>query len=136
MAPHMSTSESFLRNGQIGRRIRLRRLQLGLSQKSLGLALGVTFEQVQKYEKGADRIGAARLQQVAEILKVPVLFFFGGNLGGTEDHEDSNAVLDFLDTAFSLRLVQAFGRIQDRHIRQSIVELVEQVADETDAQGG
>ncbi len=136
MAPHMSTNESFLRNGEIGKRIKLRRLQLGLSQQSLGLALGVTFEQVQKYEKGADRIGASRLQQVAEVLKVPILFFFGGNIGGAEDSEDNIAVLDFLDTAYSLRLVQAFRRIQDRHIRQCIVELVEQVADAPDARGG
>jgi len=132
----MSTNESFLRNGEIGKRIKLRRLQLGLSQQSLGLALGVTFEQVQKYEKGADRIGASRLQQVAEVLKVPILFFFGGNIGRVEDSEDNNAVLDFLDTAYSLRLVQAFRRIQDRHIRQCIVELVEQVADAPDARGG
>ncbi len=132
----MSTNESFLRNGEIGKRIKLRRLQLGLSQQSLGLALGVTFEQVQKYEKGADRIGASRLQQVAEVLKVPILFFFGGNIGGAEDSEDNIAVLDFLDTAYSLRLVQAFRRIQDRHIRQCIVELVEQVADAPDARGG
>ena len=126
----MSTTASLLRNGEIGRRIKLRRLQLGLSQESLGLALGVTFEQVQKYEKGADRIGAGRLQQVAEILKVPILFFFGGNLGGAEDLEDSAAVLDFLDIAYSLRLVQAFRRIRDRHVKQCIVEFVEQIASE------
>ena len=132
----MSTNESFVRNGEIGKRIRLRRLQLGLSQESLGLALGVTFEQVQKYEKGTDRIGASRLQQVAEVLKVPLLFFFGGTIGGAEDSEDHHAVLDFLDTAYSLRLVQAFGRIQDRHIRQSIVELIEQIADTSGARDG
>ena len=132
----MSTNESFPRNGEIGKRIKLRRLQLGLSQESLGLALGVTFEQVQKYEQGDDRIGAGRLQQVAEVLKVPILFFFGGNIGGAEDSEDNKAVLDFLDTAYSLRLVQAFRRIRDRHIRQCIVELVEQVADAPDARGG
>jgi len=126
----MSTTASLLRNGEIGRRIKLRRLQLGLSQESLGLALGVTFEQVQKYEKGTDRIGAGRLQQVAEILRVPILFFFGGNIAGGSDREDSAAVLDFLDIAYSLRLVQAFRRIRDRHVKQCIVEFVEQIASE------
>jgi len=131
MAPHMSTNESSLRNGEIGKRVKLRRLQLGLSQEALGLALGVTFEQVQKYEKGTDRIEAGRLQRIAEVLKVPILFFFGGAVCGTDDHQDGGDVLDFLDTAYTLRLVQAFRRIQDPHTRQSIVELVEQVADTT-----
>jgi len=135
MAPHMSTNESSLRNSEIGRRLKLRRLQLGLSQESLGRALGVTFEQVQKYETGADRIEAARLQQIAEILMVPILFFFGGAVSTTNDRADGNDVLDFLDTAYALRLVQAFRRIEDRHIRRSIVELVEQVADTGDGQG-
>jgi transcriptional regulator with XRE-family HTH domain len=125
----MSTNESFLRNGEIGKRLKLRRLELGLSQESLGHALGVTFEQVQRYETGTDRIGAGRLQQIAEILKVPILFFFGGAFSRTGDRDGSCDVVDFLDTAYALRLVQAFRRIQDRHIRRSIVELVEQVAD-------
>jgi transcriptional regulator with XRE-family HTH domain len=113
----------------IGKRLKLRRLQLGLSEESLGLALGVTFGQVQKYEAGKDRIEAARLQQIAEILKVPILFFFGGTLSGIHNQEGDCQVLDFLDTAYALRLVQAFRRIEGRHIRRSIVELVERVAD-------
>jgi transcriptional regulator with XRE-family HTH domain len=126
----MSTNELFLRNGEIGKRLKLRRLQLGLSQESLGHALGITFEQVQRYETGIDRIGAGRLQQIAEILKVPILFFFGGAFSTTSNHEGgSDVVVDFLETAYSLRLVQAFRRIKDRHIRQSIVELVEHIAD-------
>jgi len=135
MAPHMPTNESIPRNGEIGTRIKLRRLQLGLSQESLGLALGVPFEQVQKYETGTDRIGANRLHKIAKILKVPILFFFGGSLDDTDAGEDTTAVLDFLDTAYSLRLVQAFRRIEDRHVRQSIVELVELVADKSGAGG-
>jgi len=127
----MPTNESPLRDENIGKRLELRRLQLGLSQESLGLALGVTFEQVQKYETGDDRIEAARLQQIAEVLKVPILFFFGGTLRGIHDREGNCKVLDFLDTAYALRLVQAFKRIEGRQIRRSIVELVEQVADTT-----
>jgi len=127
----MPTNESPLRDENIGKRLELRRLQLGLSQESLGLALGVTFEQVQKYETGDDRIEAARLQQIAEILKVPILFFFGGTFSGIHDREGNCKVLDFLDTAYALRLIQAFKRIEGRQIRRSIVELVEQVADTT-----
>lgn len=133
MAPHMSTSDASLRNGEIGERLKLRRLQLGLSQESLSVALGVTYEQVQKYEKGTDRIDPARLQQIAEILKVPILFFFGGTISGTDNRRSGGYVLDFLDTAYALRLARAFGRIRDRDTRQSIVELVERVADTADA---
>jgi transcriptional regulator with XRE-family HTH domain len=124
----MPTNQSSLRDEDIGKRLKLRRMQLGLSQESLGLALGVTLEQVEKYETGNDRIEAARLQQIAEILKVPILFFFGGVLSGAHDREGGGNVLDFLDTAYALRLMQAFRRIEARHIRRSIVELVEQVA--------
>jgi transcriptional regulator with XRE-family HTH domain len=130
----MPTNEPSLRDENIGNRLKLRRLQLGLSQESLALALGVTFEQVQKYETGNDRIEAARLQQIAEILKVPILFFFGGTLSAPQEREGDCNVLDFLDTAYALRLVQAFRRIEGRHVRRSIVELVEQVADSTGAQ--
>jgi transcriptional regulator with XRE-family HTH domain len=127
----MSANELFLRNGEIGRRLKLRRLELGLSQESLGQALGVTFEQVQRYETGTDRIGAGRLQQIAEILRVPILFFFGGAF--SRINEGGGDVIDFLDTAYALRLMQAFRRIRDRHIRQTIVELVEHVAETTGA---
>jgi len=135
-APLMPANESPLRDENIGKRVKLRRLQLGLSQESLARALGVTFEQVQKYETGNDRIEAARLQQIADILKVPVLFFFGGALSGAPDRAGDCNVLDFLDTAYALRLVQAFKRIKGRHIRRSIVELVEQVAESAAARGG
>jgi transcriptional regulator with XRE-family HTH domain len=132
----MLTNEPSLRDENIGKRLKLRRLQLGLSQESLGLALGVTFEQVQKYETGNDRIEVARLQQIAEILNVPILFFFGGTLSAARDREGVCDVVDFLDTAYALRLVQAFRRIEERHIQRSIVELVEQVADTTGARRG
>jgi transcriptional regulator with XRE-family HTH domain len=132
----MPTNEPSLRDENIGKRLKLRRLQLGLSQESLGLALGVTFEQVQKYETGNDRIEVARLQQIAEILNVPILFFFGGTLSAARDRQGPCDVVDFLDTAYALRLVQAFRRIKERHIRRSIVELVEQVANTAGARRG
>ena len=132
----MPTSEPSLWDENIGKRLKLRRLQLGLSQESLGLALGVTFEQVEKYETGNDRIEVARLQQIAEILNVPILFFFGGALSMARDREGACDVVDFLDTAYALRLAQAFRQIEERHIRRSIVELVEQVANTARARRG
>jgi transcriptional regulator with XRE-family HTH domain len=132
----MPTNEPSLRDENIGKRVKLRRLQLGLSEESLGLALGVTFEQVQKYETGNDRIEVTRLQQIAEILNVPILFFFGGTLSGARARQGPCDVVDFLDTAYALRLVQAFRRIKERHIRRSIVELVEQVANTAGARRG
>jgi transcriptional regulator with XRE-family HTH domain len=130
----MPTEEPSPWDENIGRRLKLRRLQLGLSQESLGLALGVTFDEVEKYETGNVRIEVARLQQIAEILKVPILFFFGGTLRA--EREGACNVLDFLDTAYALRLAQAFRRIKERHIRRSIVELVEQVADSAGIRSG
>jgi len=109
----------------VGRRIRARRLQLGLSQQALGDALGISYQQVQKYEKGVSRIGAGRLQQVAKILAVPVSLFFDEKIGGSEEGKE---VLAFLDTPHSLRLVQAFARMPDRFIQQRIVQFVEQSA--------
>ena len=132
----MPTNEPSLWDENIGKRLKLRRLQLGLSQESLALALGVTFEQVQNYESGNDRIEVARLQQIAEILSVPILFFFGGTLSAARDLEGACDVVDFLDTAYALRLAQAFRRIEERHIRRSIVELVEQVAKTAGARRG
>jgi transcriptional regulator with XRE-family HTH domain len=110
---------------EIGRRMKMRRLQLGMSQERLGGALGLTFQQIQKYEKGVNRVGAGRLQQVAKILDVPVSFFFDDVVGGSKG---SNEVFAFLDTAYSLRLMKAFVRIRSHRIQRSAVELVEEIA--------
>jgi transcriptional regulator with XRE-family HTH domain len=109
----------------VGRRMRARRLQLGLSQKALGDALGISYQQVQKYEKGVSRIGAGRLQQLAEVLNVPVSVFFDDTRHKTQDRD---TVFAFLDTPYSLRLAEAFARMPDRPIRHRIVQLVEQIA--------
>jgi transcriptional regulator with XRE-family HTH domain len=122
-------NESALLDENIGKRLKSRRLQLGLSQKSLAFVLGVSSEQVKRYETGNGRIEAARLQEIAKILKVPVLFFFRDTSIASLDERDNAASLNFLDTAYALRLMQAFKRIQDRQMRRSILELVEQLAD-------
>jgi transcriptional regulator with XRE-family HTH domain len=120
----------------VGSRVRMRRMMLGMSQEKLGDALGLTFQQVQKYEKGTNRIGASRLQQIAHILQVQVSFFFEGAPAAiTSLKSDSMGeapspayVSDFLATSDGLALTKAFMRIDDSKLRRRIVDLVEQIA--------
>src|SRR6476469_10015741 len=122
----------------VGAQVRLRRIMLGLSQEKVGLALGVTFQQVQKYEKGANRIGASRLQAISKLLDAPPSFFFDGAptaVGLPTGFEDSPRpyVPDMVTTAEGLQLNRAFARIGDPKIRRRLVELVAQIA-ESEAQ--
>src|SRR3982751_4432813 len=115
----------------VGSRVRMRRMMLSMSQEKLGDALDLTFQQVQKYEKGTNRIGASRLQQISQILQVPVSFFFEGAPRGREAHGLVEApspayVSDFLATSDGLALTKSFMRIKDSKLRRRIVELVEQ----------
>jgi len=118
----------------VGSRVRMRRIMLGMSQEKLGEALGLTFQQVQKYEKGTNRVGASRLQQISEILRVPVSFLFDGGPSGTANTDSFSEgaspayVSDFLATSEGLALTRAFTRIADAKMRRSIVDLVEQIA--------
>jgi transcriptional regulator with XRE-family HTH domain len=119
----------------VGSRVRMRRIMLGMSQEKLGEALGLTFQQIQKYEKGTNRVGASRIQQISEILQVPVSFLFEGGptstaSGGNGFGEASSPtyVSDFLATSEGLALTRAFTRIADSKLRRSIVDLVEQIA--------
>lgn len=121
----------------VGSRVRMRRMMLGMSQEKLGDALELTFQQVQKYEKGTNCIGASRLQQISNILQVPVAFFFEGapHVEGsppqsTEDVPSPAYVSDFLATSDGLSLTKAFMRIPDSKLRRRIVDLVEQIAGE------
>ena len=114
----------------VGSRVRMRRVLIGMSQEKLGEALGLTFQQVQKYEKGTNRIGASRLQQISTILAVPVSFFFEGapgneaNKPGMADSASSAYVVDFLSTTEGLQLNKAFVRIKDPKVRRRVVDLV------------
>jgi transcriptional regulator with XRE-family HTH domain len=110
-----------------------------MSQEKLGDALGLTFQQVQKYEKGTNRIGASRLQQISIILQVPVSFFFegaptvptpGGRQDGMSEAPSPAYVSDFLATSDGLALTKAFMRIANAKLRRRIVDLVEQIAGE------
>jgi transcriptional regulator with XRE-family HTH domain len=116
----------------VGSRVRMRRIMLGMSQEKLGEALGLTFQQVQKYEKGTNRVGASRIQQISEILQVPVSFLFeGGPSGGADKTADGASpayISDFLATSEGLALTRAFTRIPDAKLRRSIVDMVEQIA--------
>jgi transcriptional regulator with XRE-family HTH domain len=117
----------------VGRRVRMRRMMLGMSQTKLGDALGLTFQQVQKYEKGANRIGASRLQHIAHILHVPIPFFFENLPQVSGSSEDAamptpSYVDDFLATSDGLSLIKYFTRIKDPKLRRSVVNLVEQIA--------
>src|ERR1700687_2881724 len=116
----------------------MRRLMLGMSQSNLADALGVTFQQLQKYEKGVNRISASRLQHISQILQVPVTFFFEGapHVRG-EHHAQTDApfpqfVSDYLATPDGLHLTKAFMQIRDPKLRRSIVNLVEQIAGSED----
>jgi transcriptional regulator with XRE-family HTH domain len=123
----------------VGSRVRMRRMMLGMSQEKLGDALGLTFQQVQKYEKGTNRIGASRLQQIAHFLQVPVSFFFEGapdlpaGPAGMTDAPSPSYVADFLATSEGLALTKAFMRIKEPKLRRRIVDLVSQIAGEDEA---
>ncbi|WP_319774954.1 helix-turn-helix transcriptional regulator [Breoghania sp.] len=120
----------------VGSRIRLRRMMLGMSQEKLGENLGITFQQIQKYEKGTNRVGASRLQHIATVLKVPISFFFEDapgtpdEGGGFAEAQPTSYVVDFLSSSEGLALNRAFVRIEDSRVRRRIVDLVRSVAGE------
>jgi transcriptional regulator with XRE-family HTH domain len=117
----------------VGGRVRMRRMMMGMSQEKLGNALSLTFQQVQKYEKGTNRIGASRLQQISETLQVPVSFFFEGAPSPTGQqfpHGEAPSpayIHDFLATSEGLALCKAFVQIADGKLRRRIVDLVEAI---------
>ena len=115
----------------VGSRLRMRRMMLGMSQEKLGESFGLTFQQVQKYEKGANRMGASRLQQAAQILGVSVPFFFEGAPGGHIEGGDTlspSYIDDFVSSEDRLRLVKAFVRIARPAVRYRIVNVVQEIA--------
>jgi transcriptional regulator with XRE-family HTH domain len=124
-------------DAHVGHRVRLRRVLVGMSQERLGELLGLTFQQVQKYEKGVNRIGAGRLYEIAGILGVPIGFFYDGMegeglsgaapLGGTDEFPN---VADFLSSSEGIQLGVAFARIRDVKVRRKILDLVRSLGEE------
>jgi transcriptional regulator with XRE-family HTH domain len=121
----------------VGSRIRLRRNMLGMSQEKLGENLGITFQQIQKYEKGTNRVGASRLQAISEILGVPVSFLFedapgheGSPPRGFADDGSAAFAVDFCTSAEGLQLNRAFVKISDSRVRRRIIDLVKALAKE------
>ncbi|MDR6432717.1 helix-turn-helix domain-containing protein [Brucella pseudogrignonensis] len=118
----------------VGSRIRLRRNMLGLSQEKLGESLGITFQQIQKYEKGTNRVGASRLQAISAILTVPVSFFFEDAPGssptqaGFAEDNEATYVVDFLNSNEGVQLTRAFTKISDPKVRRKIIDLVKSLA--------
>ena len=119
-------------DAHVGSRVRLRRMLLGMSQERLGESMGLTFQQVQKYEKGVNRIGASRLFQISKILDVPVQFFFeeapytgdGNAVRGMAELDSEAFILEFLNSREGLELNRAFVKIGDPKVRKSVVDLV------------
>ena len=117
----------------VGSRVRMRRLMLGISQEELADALDLSFQQVQKYEKGANRIGASRLEQISRFLQVPVAFFFEGasdasTAAASEQDTRSLALMDkFVSSQEGLRLARSFTQIEDEDVRRRIVDLVQAI---------
>ena len=123
----------------VGSRVRMRRMMLSISQEKLGDAIGLTFQQIQKYEKGTNRMGASRLQQISNVLQVPVPFFFEGaphlpghHSTGMGEAPSPAYVSDFLATSDGLSLTKSFMKIKNGKLRRRIVDLVEQIAGEDD----
>lgn len=118
----------------VGSRVRMRRMMIGMSQEKLGENLGITFQQIQKYEKGTNRIGASRLQHISTVLGVSISFFFDGiptaAAGAAGFAEDASPayVSDFLATSEGIALTRAFLKIPDSKVRRRIVDLVEALA--------
>jgi transcriptional regulator with XRE-family HTH domain len=115
---------------EVGQRIKIQRLQSGLSQSTLAEKLGVTFQQVQKYEKGVNRVGAGRLTKIAEVLGVPVSSFFGAHDAKTPERRDRGTVfspLNLLTVPGALQLLRAYGRLNNGRMRRSIVDMVDNI---------
>jgi transcriptional regulator with XRE-family HTH domain len=116
---------------EIGRRMRARRLELRMSQEELGKAVGVTFQQIQKYEKGANRVGGGRLQRVCEALQVPVTYFYDpqpGESAAPAARGETPKLFAFLQRGDAVKLLGSFSLIRDRTIRRALVQIADRVA--------
>ena len=127
----MSAKRANSTDAYVGSRVRMRRKMLGMSQEKLGERLGITFQQVQKYEKGANRVGASRLQMISQILEVPISYFFPAEpavAGGMGENAQSDYVSDFMMSSEGIELNRAFAQIKDPKLRRKVIDLVRTMA--------
>jgi transcriptional regulator with XRE-family HTH domain len=125
---------------QVGNRVRMRRMLIGMSQEKLGELLGLTFQQVQKYEKGVNRIGAGRLFEIASILGMPIQDFFDGLTSllpqskshGFAEPDESGSVMEFMSSGEGLQLSAAFMKIKDPKTRKSVLDLIKNMSKDED----
>jgi transcriptional regulator with XRE-family HTH domain len=138
-APERGTRRPNPIDVHVGNRVRLQRMLIGISQEKLGERLGLTFQQVQKYEKGINRIGASRLFELSRVLGVPVQFFYDdapaigsqqSSAPGFAERSSDSHVFEFLSSREGLELNRAFSRITDPKVRKSVLDLVRSLADE------
>ncbi len=121
----------------VGSRVRLRRKTTRMSQEKLGDLLGITFQQVQKYERGSNRIGASRLWKIAQILEVPVAFFYEGlpnnnAADGFAESDQTPVVYDFINSTDGIALAMAVSQIKSRAVRRQILELARSLATDSE----
>jgi len=114
----------------IGKRVRMLRLARGLSQTDLANRLGITFQQIQKYEKGANRVGAGRLQEMANLLGVAPAFFFEGGPRVKSGKSEATETTELLANKYNLALARAFDKIRSRNVRRHLLELIEGLAND------
>ena len=114
----------------VGERIRMWRTERKISRITLGEALGVTDQQIGKYETGINRIGASRLQQICTVLGIPVSYLFEGALGSPPDESGMQDIVDFMESEEGVRFVAAFSRITDRKMRRGIARLAGRIAEQ------
>jgi transcriptional regulator with XRE-family HTH domain len=124
------SKEATLADRLVGERVRLRRKELGLSQEKLGKAVGVTFQQIQKYENGVNRIGAGRLTQIGSFLDVPVSYFFDGLSGVCETQAEESNVLSTLKAPGAMELLRAYGAIESPPLRKAVLDMARSLASE------
>ena len=131
-----TTKEPQAVDRHVGSRVRMQRLLSGISQEKLGEACGITFQQIQKYEKGMNRMGASRLHQIARVLQVPVEFFYEGapsdsqSGGAIAMEKGARLITEFVSTSEGLELAKAFMAVKDQKVRRRIVDLAKAVASE------
>ena len=133
-------------DAHVGARVRLRRMLIGMSQEKLGELLGVTFQQVQKYEKGANRIGASRLYEISRVLEVPVQFFFDdlpedgrrpvARPHGFSESEGEPFVMDFVSSTEGLTLNRAYSGIVDGKVRRRVLDLIRELSGGAEVEAG